>query len=506
MLVTSRRGHVVRPCPRSRHQQFSRAFVVNQVGALVGAAQREMKQIFPQPGWVEHDAEEIWATQLETARQALQAADVDVTQVAAIGITNQRETVVLWDRASGQPLHNAIVWQDRHTTEIIEQLRRAGCEPLVREKTGLLLDPYFSAAKLKWLLDHVPGARPRARAGELAAGTIDTWLVHRLTGGMVHVTDVTNASRTLLFNIHTGQWDPELLDLFDIPAALLPAVRPSSGVLAEAAPTCFGKAIPIAGVAGDQQAALFEQLCRQPGMVKNTYGTGCFMLMHTGRRAMVSRNNLLTTVAWQIGTQPVEYALEGSVFIAGAAIQWLRDALGIIRAAPQVNELAASVPDSGGVYLVPAFVGLGAPHWDPHARGAIVGLTRGTTAAHLARATLESIAYQVADVLTAMQADADVALSELRADGGAAASDLLLQFQADILGVPVQRPANVETTALGAAYLAGLAVGVWSSPEGIVHHRQIDKTFLPSLPAADRTVLLTRWRQAVERTKGWARE
>ncbi|MEW6300634.1 MAG: glycerol kinase GlpK [Thermodesulfobacteriota bacterium] len=484
----------------------SRAFICDGAGALVGAAQREITQLFPRPGWVEHDAEEIWATQLWAARQALRAANVDVTEVAAVGITNQRETVVLWDRATGQPLHNAIVWQDRRTADALEQLRRAGCEPPVREKTGLLLDPYFSAAKLKWLLDHVPGARRRAHAGELAAGTIDSWLVYRLTGGAVHLTDVTNASRTLLFNIHAGQWDPELLRLFDIPAALLPEVRPSSAVLAETAPALFGKAVPVAGVAGDQQAALFGQLCHQPGMVKNTYGTGCFMLMHTGRRAVGSRNNLLTTVAWQLGARPLEYALEGSVFVAGAAIQWLRDALGIIRAAPEVNDLAASVPDSGGVYMVPAFVGLGAPHWDPYARGVIVGLTRGTTAAHLARATLESIAYQVADVLAAMQADADVPPSELRADGGAAASNLLMQFQADILGVPVQRPTNVETTALGAAYLAGLAVGVWSGPEEITHQRQIDKTFLPSLPPADRAALLARWRRAVERAKGWAQE
>ncbi|MCS6926201.1 MAG: glycerol kinase GlpK [Candidatus Binatia bacterium] len=484
----------------------TRAFVVNEAGVPIGAAQREIRQIFPRPGWVEHDPEEIWSAQLETARQALQAAGVAATEVAANGVTHQRAPVVLWDRTTGQPLYNAIVWQDRRTVDLLERLRHAGYEPLVREKTGLVLDPYFSAAKLQWLLDHVPGARVRARAGELAAGTIDAWLVYRLTAGTQHLTDVTNASRTLLWNIHTRQWDPELLALFDIPATVLPAICPSSAVVAETAPALFGTAIPIAGIAGDQQAALFGQLCHRPGMVKNTYGTGCFLLMHTGQQAILSRHHLLTTVAWQLGTQPLEYALEGSVFIAGAAIQWLRDGLGIVRSAPQVNELAASVPDAGGVYVVPAFVGLGAPHWDPHARGTIVGLTRGTTAAHLARATLESIAYQVAEVLHAIQADAGVPLVELRVDGGAAASDLLLQFQADILGVPVQRPADVETTALGAAYLAGLAVGLWPHPEAIVPHRRVDKTFLPSLSAADRAILLARWRRAVERAKGWARE
>lgn len=482
----------------------TRAFLVNEAGMLVSAARREIKQIFPRPGWVEHDPEEIWSAQLETAQQALQG--VTITEVAAIGITNQRETVVLWDRVTGRPLYNAIVWQDRRTVDILERLRRADCEPLVREKTGLVLDPYFSAAKLQWLLDHVPGARARARAGELAAGTIDTWLVYRLTAGTQHVTDVTNASRTLLFNIHTRQWDPELLALFDIPATVLPTLCPSSAVVAETPATLFGKAIPIAGIAGDQQAALFGQLCQRPGMAKNTYGTGCFMLMHTGPQAIRSRHRLLTTVAWQLGTQPLEYALEGSVFVAGAAIQWLRDALGIVRSTAQVNELAASVPDAGDVYVVPAFVGLGAPYWDPRARGAIVGLTRGTTAAHLARATLESIAYQVAEVLQAMDADAHVPVSELRADGGAAASDLLLQFQADILGVPVQRPANVETTALGVAYLAGLAVGLWPRPEAIVPHRRVDKTFLPTWSAADRAARLARWRRAVERAKGWAQE
>jgi glycerol kinase len=482
----------------------SRAIVFTETGTIAGMAQQELTQSFPSPGLVEHDPEEIWTTQLATARRAMAQARVGPEDLAAAGIANQRETVVLWERASGRPLHPAIVWQDRRTADVLVELRRAGHEREVRERTGLLLDPYFSASKIMWLLDRVPGARPRAQAGELAVGTIDSWLINRLTGGAVHVTDVSNASRTLLFDIRRGAWDETLLDLFRVPRALLPEVCASSGVVASTDRALFGRPLPIAGIAGDQQAALFGQLCTRPGLVKNTYGTGCFMLMHTGSQAVGSRNNLLTTVAWKLGTEPMEYALEGSVFVAGAAIQWLRDGLGVIGAAPDVNALAASVPDSGGVFVVPAFAGLGAPHWDPRARGIIVGLTRGITAAHVARATLESIAYQVADVLQAMVADAGTPVAELRVDGGAAASDLLMQFQADLLGASVQRPRITETTALGAAYLAGLGVGLWRSPADLAAHRHVDRTFVPTMTLADREARMAQWRRAVERAKGWA--
>ena len=482
----------------------SRAIVFTETGAIAGVAQQELTQFFPSPGLVEHDPDEIWTTQLATARRAMAEARIRAEDVAAVGITNQRETVVLWERASGRPLHRAIVWQDRRTADFLAGLRHAGHEASVRERTGLLLDPYFSGSKITWLLDHVPGARARAEAGELAVGTVDSWLVSRLTAGAAHITDVSNASRTLLLDIRRGEWDQALLELFRVPRALLPQVRASSGVVAETARAIFGRSLPLAGIAGDQQAALFGQLCTRPGMVKNTYGTGCFMLMHTGEQAIPSRNNLLTTVAWRLGAQPMEHALEGSVFVAGAAIQWLRDGLKVISAAPDVNALAASVPDSGGVFVVPAFAGLGAPHWDPRARGAIVGLTRGITAAHIARATLESIGYQVADVLRAMVADAGTPVAELRVDGGAAASDLLMQFQADILGVAVQRPRITETTALGAAYLAGLGVGLWKSPADLAGHRQIDRTFVPTMPAAEREARLAQWRRAVERSKDWA--
>jgi len=482
----------------------SRAIVFTETGAIAGVARQELTQFFPSPGLVEHDPDEIWTTQLATARRAMAEARIRAEDVAAVGITNQRETVVLWERASGRPLHRAIVWQDRRTADFLAGLRHAGHEASVRERTGLLLDPYFSGSKITWLLDHVPGARARAEAGELAVGTVDSWLVSRLTAGAAHITDVSNASRTLLLDIRRGEWDQALLELFRVPRALLPEVRASSGVVAETDRAIFGRSLPLAGIAGDQQAALFGQLCTRPGMVKNTYGTGCFMLMHTGEQAIPSRNNLLTTVAWHLGAQPMEYALEGSVFVAGAAIQWLRDGLKVISAAPDVNALAASVPDSGGVFVVPAFAGLGAPHWDPRARGAIVGLTRGITAAHIARATLESIGYQVADVLRAMVADAGTPVAELRVDGGAAASDLLMQFQADILGVAVQRPRITETTALGAAYLAGLGVGLWKSPADLAGHRQIDRTFVPTMPAAEREARLAQWRRAVERSKDWA--
>ncbi|MGH7333633.1 MAG: glycerol kinase GlpK [Candidatus Rokuibacteriota bacterium] len=482
----------------------SRAIVFTEEGAVAAMAQQELTQFYPGPGLVEHDPDEIWSTQLATAREAMREAGVGPADIGAIGVTNQRETVVMWERRSGRPIHHAIVWQDRRTAGLLEGLRRAGHEPLIRERTGLVLDPYFSGSKITWLLDHVPGARARAEQGELAVGTVDTWLINRLSGGAVHVTDVSNASRTLLCDIRRGLWDDALLELFRVPRALLPEVCPSSGVVAETERTLFGRSLPVAGVAGDQQAALFGQLCGQPGMVKNTYGTGCFMLMHTGRQRVDSRHNLLTTVAWQLATEPLEYALEGSVFSAGAAIQWLRDGLGLIGSAPEINSLAARVPDAGGIYLVPAFTGLGAPHWDPHARGCLVGLTRGTTAAHLARAVLESIAYQVADVLEAMVADSGTSVVELRVDGGAAASDLLLQFQADLLGVAVQRPRVTETTALGVAYLAGLGVNLWHGMVDLAGQRHVERTFVPRMAAAEREARLARWRRAVDRAKGWA--
>ena len=426
----------------------SRAIVFNQGGAAVAVAQKEFRQIFPQPGWVEHDANEIWATQSGVAAEVLARAGLQPADLAAIGITNQRETTVVWERATGRPIAHAIVWQDRRTAAFCDALKRDGHAPFIQRQTGLVVDAYFSASKLRWLLDHVPGARARAEAGELAFGTIDSWLMWKLTGGAAHVTDASNASRTMLCNLHTGDWDEELLQLFGVPRAILPAVRGSSEIYGEATGPLAG--IPIAGLAGDQQAALFGQVCTRPGMVKNTYGTGCFMLMHTGAQPVASRHQLLTTIAWRIGGR-TEYALEGSVFIAGAAIQWLRDGLGLIKSARDVEALAASVPDTGGVYFVPAFAGLGAPHWDAYARGAIAGLTRGTTAAHLARAALESIAFQSADLVRAMEADSGIALRELRVDGGACVNNLLMQFQADLLGVPVARPKVFETTALGAA-------------------------------------------------------
>jgi glycerol kinase len=478
----------------------SRALVLDEAGQVAGSAQQEFEQLFPRPGWVEHSPEAIWDSQLATAHQAVARAGLSPADIGAVGITNQRETVVVWDRRTGQPIHNAIVWQDRRTAPMLADLRRAGHEPMVRDRTGLLLDPYFSASKLRWLLDHVPGARERARAGELAAGTIDSWLVHKLTDGRRHVTDVSNASRTLLMNLHTGAWDGELLRLFDVPREILPEIVPSSAVVAETAGPILGRALPIAGIAGDQQAALFGQECRHPGLAKNTYGTGCFLLMHTGQQAIASRR-LLTTVAWRLGDRPLEYALEGSIFVAGAAIQWLRDGLGVIRSAAEVNALASTVPDAGGVWLVPAFAGLGAPHWDPTARGTIVGLTRGTTAAHLARAALEAIACQVAEVVEAMERDAGIRLTALRVDGGASASDLLMQLQADLLGVPVERPVLTESTALGAAALAGLGAGVWRD-EGRAG-RTIDRTFTPSITAQARAARLAGWRRAVERARGW---
>ncbi|HEY0558438.1 MAG TPA: glycerol kinase GlpK [Thermoanaerobaculia bacterium] len=479
----------------------SRAIVFDESGAAVAVAQRELRQIFPQPGWVEHDPLEIWESQLAVAREALARAGLRARDIAALGLTNQRETVVLWDRATGRPLANAIVWQDRRTADACDRLRREGREPLFRERTGLVLDPYFSGTKLSWLLDHVPGARDAPE--RIAFGTVDSWLLWNLTGGALHVTDVTNASRTLLWNLHTADWDGELMAILGVPRAILPEVRASSEIYGETAAGLFGAPIPIAGVAGDQQAALFGQACLAPGMVKNTYGTGCFLLMNSGGHPVPSRNHLLTTPAWRLGAAQAEYALEGSVFVAGAVVQWLRDGLGLIRAAADVEALAASVPDAGGVVLVPAFTGLGAPHWDPYARGALVGITRGTTAAHIARAALEAIAFQVADVLDAMAADSGVPIAELRVDGGAAANDLLMQLQADLAGVPVVRPRVQETTALGAAYLAGLATGVWKDTSEIAARWQVDRTFEPTLDPAHAAARRARWNRAVERAKGW---
>jgi glycerol kinase len=476
----------------------SRAIVFDETGAVRSVAQKEFRQIFPQPGWVEHDAEEIWSTQLGVAVEAMARAGLKKSEIAAIGITNQRETTVVWERATGKPIGNAIVWQDRRTADRCRALKSAGHEKTFRERTGLVLDPYFSGTKLAWILENVPGARARADKGELAFGTVDSWLVWKLTGGTVHVTDPSNASRTLLFNIQAGGWDDELLKILNVPRSLLPEVRSSSEVYGETTGGFGG--VPISGIAGDQQAALFGQLCTEPGLAKNTYGTGCFMLMNTGTRLVSSKNQLLTTVAWRIGNR-TEYALEGSVFIAGAVVQWLRDGLGIIKSSPEVEAVAATVPDSGGVYFVPAFVGLGAPHWDPYARGAIVGLTRGSTAAHIARAALESIAFQTADVMQAMEADSGVRLKELRVDGGASQNNLLMQFQADVLGIPVIRPAVSETTAWGAACLAGLAVGVWKGMGDLAACWKADRTFPPS--SAREPARLAEWCRAVERAKDW---
>ncbi|MBI3877789.1 MAG: glycerol kinase GlpK [Verrucomicrobia bacterium] len=540
----------------------SRAILFDHSGSVAAVAQKEFPQIFPKPGWVEHNPDDIWSSQASVAAEVLAKAGIGARDVAGIGITNQRETTVVWDRATGRPIHNAIVWQDRRTAAACDALKKQGHAARIQRKTGLVVDAYFSATKLAWLLQHVPGAKTRARRGELAFGTVDSWLVWNLTGGKVHVTDPSNASRTMLFNIRTGDWDEELLALFGVPRSMLPDVKSSSEVYGET--TLFGPlspsvspavkdegrrmkdeggvaetssfiphtssftegervaegrvrgvrdreggashaGIPIAGIAGDQQAALFGQVCTRPGMVKNTYGTGCFMLMHTGTKPIASRNKLLTTVAWRIGGR-TEYALEGSIFIAGAAVQWLRDGLGIIKSSPEVEALAASVPDTGGAYFVPALAGLGAPHWDPYARGLIAGLTRGTTAAHLARATLEGIAYQVADVLHAMEADSKIKLKELRVDGGACANNLLMQFQAGVLGVPVVRPRVAETTALGAAYLAGLAVGFWKDQKEIAAQWQADRRFTPAMKKSQRKQLTTGWQKALGRAKKWEQQ
>jgi glycerol kinase len=478
----------------------SRAVLFGPDGRVHGQAQTPFRQIFPKPGWVEHDPIEIWSSQAGVAIEALAQANATADSVAAIGITNQRETTLLWDRKTGEPIHNAIVWQDRRTSCFCDQLREQGREQTIQQKTGLVIDAYFSASKIRWLLDHVAGARERAARGELAFGTVDSWLIWKLTGGARHVTDVTNASRTMLFNLHTQRWDEELLDLLQIPASLLPEIVASSEVCGETTGVLQG--IPIAGIAGDQQAALFGQMCTRTGMVKCTYGTGSFMLLNTGEQAVASRNKLLTTVAWRIGGQTA-YALEGSIFIAGAVVQWLRDELQIIRTAEEIEPLAASVPDTGGVYLVPAFSGLGAPHWDQYARGAILGLTRGSNRAHIARAALEGIAFQVADVLAAMESDSGVPIEELRVDGGAARNDLLMQMQADLLGVPVTRPANPETTVAGAAYLAGLAVSFWPDQESLARQWAVDARFAPKLGAQERLERRAGWARALERARHW---
>ncbi len=483
----------------------SRAILFTRDGNIAGVAQREYTQIFPKPGWVEHDPLEIWSSQMAVATEVLGRAQVAPRDVAAVGITNQRETAIIWDRATGQPIHNAIVWQDRRTADICNRLKADGHEDMVRERSGLVIDAYFSGSKVKWLLDNVPGARARAERGELAFGTVDSWLVWQLTGGRVHITDVSNASRTMLFNINTMQWDEQLLRMLDVPESLLPDVRDSSEVYGHVSTTLGLGDVPIAGIAGDQQAALFGQLCTSPGMSKNTYGTGCFLLQNTGTTPATSKSSLVSTVAWRINGR-TEYALEGSVFIGGAVVQWLRDGLKIIDSAPSVEALAASVPDSGGVYFVPAFTGLGAPYWDPHARGTIAGLTRGTTTAHIARAALESIAFQVADILDAIHEDTDIPLRELRVDGGAAANNLLLQFQADLLGVPVVRPVVTETTALGAAYLAGLAVGFWKSTGELASQWQVDRQFEPQMSRDRAEALIDRWGEAVDLALDWARD
>jgi len=480
----------------------SRAIVFDHDGAIRSVAQKEFRQIFPKAGWVEHDAEEIWASQMGVAVEALGRANIQSHDIAAVGITNQRETTVVWDRDTGTPIYHAIVWQDRRTAEFCERLKNDGAAATVQQKTGLIIDAYFSATKVRWILDNVPGARARADAGKLAFGTIDAWLIWKLTGGRTHVTDVSNASRTMLFNIHTLKWDEDLLRLFNVPASMLPEVHGSSEVLGGTSTALGLNHVPIGGVAGDQQSALFGQMCLKAGMSKNTYGTGCFLLQNIGTTPTPSQNRLVTTVAWKIGKR-TEYALEGSVFIGGAVVQWIRDGLGLIRHAADIEPLATSVPDNGGVFLVPAFAGLGAPHWDGFARGTMVGITRGTTAAHIARAALESIAFQVADLLDAMAADCGIAATELRVDGGAATNNTLMQMQADLLGIPVVRPAVTETTALGAAYLAGLAVGFWGSVDEVTGQWQVDRRFEPNMPQPAARAVRQRWTAAVERSKGW---
>ncbi|MGA1978348.1 MAG: glycerol kinase GlpK [Bacteroidales bacterium] len=480
----------------------SRAIVFDNNGLPVSSAQKEFRQIFPQPGWVEHNPEEIWSTQLKVALDAVTGAGLNSSNIAAIGITNQRETTVVWDRKTGKPVHNAIVWQDRRTSAFCDKLKKEGKAKKILEKTGLIVDAYFSATKVKWILDNVKGARERAKKGELAFGTVDSWLVWNLTKGRLHITDVSNASRTMLFNIHTLKWDEELLDMFNIPAGILPEVMSSSEIYGKAEDS-FLQGIPVAGIAGDQQAALFGQMCIDPGMVKNTYGTGCFMMMNIGNKPIASKSKLLTTVAWKIGNK-TSYALEGSIFIGGAVVQWLRDSLGIIKKSSDVEKLAAKVGNSEGVYFVPAFAGLGAPYWNQHARGTLTGLTRGSTAAHIARAALDSIAYQTLEVLYAMKKDSGIDIKELRVDGGATINDRLMQFQSDLLQTKVIRPKITETTALGAAYLAGLATGYWTDLKEIRKQWQVDRVFSPEIDAGETRILLKGWRRAVKAAEYWA--
>lgn len=480
----------------------SRAILFNHSGEIEFVSQKSFEQIFPTPGWVEHDPNEIWSSQVSVAAEVIAKAGISGREVAAIGITNQRETTVVWDKETGEPVYNAIVWQDRRTSKYCDELKEQGHAEKIKEKTGLVLDAYFSATKLKWILDNVEGAREKAEAGKLCFGTVDTFLVWKLTRGKMFITDVSNASRTMLLNIHTLEWDEDLLELFNIPRAILPEVKQSSEIYGETATTLFSTKIPIAGIAGDQQAALFGQMCTTPGMVKNTYGTGCFLLMNTGTEAVLSKNNLLTTVAWKINGE-VNYALEGSVFVGGAAIQWLRDGLKLIHSAEEVNTLAQSVEDNGGVYFVPALTGLGAPHWDQYARGTIVGVTRGTTNGHIARATLEGIAFQVYDIVKAMEADSGTESLELRVDGGASASDLLMQIQSDLFEFKITRPKTLETTALGAAYLAGLAVGYWKNIDEIQSQWIIDKDFHPQLEKEKVEKMVKTWTKAVQRSQNW---
>ena len=482
----------------------NRCILFNEAGEMVSMAQKEFTQHFPRPGWVEHDASEIWDTQLEVARKAMDNIGATAANIAAIGITNQRETTVVWDRASGEPLCNAIVWQCRRTSEYCDSLKDKGLTDSFRAKTGLVIDAYFSGTKLRWILEHVPGARQRAERGELLFGTVETWLIWKLTGGRVHVTDYSNASRTMLFNINTLQWDEEILAELNIPRAMLPEVKPSSCIYGEADAHFFGARIPIAGAAGDQQAALFGQTCFTPGEAKNTYGTGCFLLMNTGEKPVFSKNGLVTTIAWGLDGK-VAYALEGSIFVAGAAIQWLRDELGLIDSSADSEYMAKKVPDTNGCYFVPAFTGLGAPHWDQYARGTIVGLTRGVNKNHIIRATLDSLCYQTNDVLQAMKADSGIELAALKVDGGASANNYLMQTQADISDAPVQRPQCVETTAMGAAYLAGLAVGYWKSKEDVLHNWAIDRTFKPNIDEESRAERIAGWNKAVKCAYGWAK-
>ncbi len=483
----------------------SRAILFDKGGNIITVAQKEFNQIYPQAGWVEHDPEEIWSSQFSVFAEVLAKSNISLDQVAGIGITNQRETTLVWERSTSKPIYNAIVWQDRRTAPYCDQLKADGLHPLIQEKTGLVIDAYFSATKLKWILDNVPGARSSADKGDLAFGTVDTWLTWKLSHGRLHITDVSNASRTMLMNIHTCEWDTELLKIFNIPISVLPDIKPSSEIYGLTDAIVKNSNIPIGGIAGDQHAALFGQMCIQPGMVKNTYGTGCFMLMNTGEKAVTSHNNLLTTVAWKLNNK-VEYALEGSIFIAGAVVQWLRDGLQIIRSSADIEALASQVDDTDGVFMVPAFTGLGAPHWNPYARGTLFGLTRGTTNAHIARAALESIAYQTTDVLKAMESDAGIKIKELRVDGGATINNLLMQFQCDILQVPVIRPTVYETTALGAAYLAGLAVGYWNDTDDIQKQWQADRQFTPKLPPETVTPLLKGWQRAVSASIIWAND